>query len=81
MVGECNQQRTDCPYLEQGCYSDTHHEFFPKHKYRTKLERAFRNLTANTVQICRAEHDEIHATIRPPKKPSRQEMKRAVDGT
>jgi hypothetical protein len=88
--GECNSCNEECKYFEQppkpvladtqehGGYSDTHHLYWPKKFYTTLLEKAFVELEENKVQTCRAEHDEIHATEKPPRKPSRSEMIQAV---
>lgn len=72
MRGECLEQRPNCPY--RTCYSDTHHLFYPRSEYRTKLEKDFRNLDENKVVICRFEHDQIHASLEVPEKPTREVM-------
>ena len=66
----------ECRYAPD-CYVDTHHQYYPKKKYRGGVERQFRELDIHKVVICRALHDEIHATERPPKKPSRSGMLRS----
>lgn len=65
----CPNPRPDCKYAKDGCFSDEHHLFWPKNQYTSKLEKLYRELPEHKVQICRAEHDERHATERPPKKP------------
>ena len=75
MKGECPNPRPDCKYAELGgCFSDTHHLFYPRRSYRSRVEQDFRELPENKVQICREEHDERHATEPIPKKPSREVM-------
>lgn len=67
-----------CKYLTSGgCFADDHHLYFPKSWYRTKIEQEFRELFV--ANICRRIHDEIHAVTQPPPKPSRKEMKEAID--
>ena len=79
MKGECPNPRPDCKYAELGgCFSDTHHLFYPRRDYRRPTERDFRELPENKEQLCRAEHDERHATELPPEKPSRVEMLGAI---
>lgn len=73
----CNPS-PECKYYETGCFEDVHHLYWPKSEYRSELERNFRNLGSNTMRICRATHDDIHATERPPVKPSRETMLREV---
>lgn len=79
MKGECPNPRPDCKYAELGgCFSDTHHLFYPRRSYTSKTEKAFRELPDNKEQLCRAEHDELHATERPPLKPSSAEILAAL---
>jgi len=80
MIRECPTPQEGCPYAEQGCFSDTHHLFYPRRDYRRGVEKRFRELPENKEQICRWEHDERHATELPPEKPSREEMLRAIGG-
>ena len=51
---------------------DTHHLFYPRCDYKTRTERLFRRAFA--IPINRGVHNEIHATIKPPRKPSRAVM-------
>lgn len=53
-------------------FIDTHHLFWPKADYTTELERKFRG--AFIVPTVRYIHDELHAAIAPPLKPSRGTM-------
>lgn len=71
MLGPCiNPERPGCLYRR----SIGHHLYWPKRAYETDLEKAFRNLPENIVQMCRCAEQMIHDTMRPPKKPSVEEM-------
>jgi len=61
MKGICPNETPECKYFatDGGCYSDAHHTFG---RFKTGIAKEFANLAINKVQICRAEHDEIHAT-------------------
>lgn len=61
-----------------GCREDVHHRIFPRNQYRSGVAKEYRELEENKVRICRAEHDEIHATEYPPEKPPVAEMREAV---
>ena len=74
MKGECPNPRPDCPYAQQGCFSDEHHLYFPRVDYRDIMASEFRNLPENKEQICRREHDERHAVEQPPERPPREQM-------
>lgn len=67
----------ECRYAPD-CYRDVHHAYWPKRRYKGGVERQFRELEVNKTDICRALHDEIHATEQPPKKPSRNEMLQVI---
>lgn len=67
-----------CPYYSTGCFEDTHHVFYPSGDYITPVERLFRNIPENKVEICRREHEDVHATEQPPLKPSYDVMEHAV---
>lgn len=69
----------ECKLWERGqCKMDTHHEYWPKRDYRTQVEREFRSLPENQVELCRAEHDTLHETTLPPIKPNRDFMLSAI---
>ena len=78
--GECPEPRPDCPYagLRGGCFSDEHHLFFPEVDYRDIMGSEFRELAENKEYICRWDHDEIHATEMPPKRPPREQILGAI---
>lgn len=74
-----------CPEPLRGCkydppYADNHHKVWPGSEYTTPTEKRYRNLECNVVRgICRCMHDLEHLK-KPPKKPSVEEMRRAVYG-
>lgn len=72
----CPESNEQCKYYasEGGCYQNEHHLYWPRRDYTSSVERAFRQLPENKELICRAEHDELHATESPPPMPSRNEM-------
>lgn len=74
---ECYNENQECPYYEEGCYSDLHHSYWPSTDYTGPIENKFRELPENKVQTCRDEHDEIHAN-EPPQKPSLEVMEHAL---
>lgn len=77
----CNKNSQDhCPVFGQegACYEDIHHKYWPRRDYRTQVERQFRSLDINKVKICRAMHNEIHASRRKSDKPPREGMLRAI---
>lgn len=73
MKTPCNENRESCPYQYSGCFEDTHHLMWPKRDYKTPVERRYRELPENKVQLCRDLHDLEHYQ-EPPEKPSREEM-------
>lgn len=75
---ECFNENPECKYYEQGCHASTHHLYYPRRNYRNSLERQFRELPENKVQLCRSEHDELHLNEDPPDKPSRAVMLGAI---
>lgn len=72
----CNPS-PECKYFGH-CFEDVDHIYWPRRNYKTSIERSFRELDENKQVICRALHDERHATEQPPKKPSRDEMLQAI---
>lgn len=73
-TGACSpEQRADCPLL-QCVGTDKHHTEYPANAYRTKVEKTFRNLPFNKLQIPRCVHNAIHASGYVPEKPTRDEM-------
>lgn len=67
------EQNDACKYYPN-CYEDTHHLLYPSADYTTPLERLYRSLDDNKVEMCRQQHDELHRTQQPPEKPTREEM-------
>ncbi len=73
-----NQQECRLRDSQLGCREDVHHRAFMRRDYSRGIARAYRELEENKVLICRAEHEEIHATQRPPEMPSIEVMHQAV---
>lgn len=61
-----------------GCREDVHHKWWYARFYNRGIAKVFRELEENKVRICRAEHEEIHATQKPPEMPSIEVMQQAV---
>jgi hypothetical protein len=59
-------------------FSDTHHRYFEAKNYATGVAKVFRELPENKEQLCRFEHNELHATTAPPIKPERAFMIQAI---
>jgi hypothetical protein len=73
-----------CPPPVRGCKYDRpfisrHHKYWPRSWYKTPLEKAFRSDPRNIVRMCDCEHRLEHLK-KPPKKPSKQEMRRFLGG-
>lgn len=65
----------DCPIKDKvECFEDIHHEYWPKSKYKTKVEKTFRELDDHKKLMCRGKHNDIHAESPEPEKPNRDEM-------
>jgi len=81
--GEFYPENTDCEapgmcrYPEP--YQDNHHIFYEARDYQTSVERKFRNLGCNMIEICRCKHDEIHALEEKPDKPEVADMIEAIE--
>jgi hypothetical protein len=77
----CQFEDTElCPvYQQEGeCYEDRHHLYYPANEYKTPIEKRFRRLGVNVVEMCRALHNVEHAVwIRTPK-PSRDFMAQTI---
>ena len=61
-----------------GCREDVHHRIWPRNQYQSGVAKEYRDLEINKVRICRAQHNDIHATERPPQKLSNAEMREVV---
>lgn len=66
-MGCTPEQRAACPLREH--FQDCHHKFWPRRWYETETGKAFRNLPENKEILCRNEHNELHRTEMPPRKP------------
>lgn len=78
--GECPDPVPECQYFntDAGCFSDTDHLYSPAYRYKTLIEKTFRELPSNKQQICRRLHDLKNATEPHPEKPSREFMCQAI---
>lgn len=77
MRGECSpEQQLACPLREH--FTDLHHTYYPASDYRSRVERQFRQLPENKEQLCRNEHNEIHAQEPEAIKPPRDFMLNAI---
>ena len=76
MRNGCESSGDHCPLKKP--FTDRHHLFYPRSAYRTPIEKAFRDLPENKVDICRCLHNYLHRTEPIPKKPSREEMLEAI---
>lgn len=76
-----NRNSEGCPvYQATGhCFEDVHHLYYPRRSYQSGVSRDFRELDENKIIMCRAEHNEKHATERPPLKPGLDFMKNAIN--
>lgn len=66
-----------CRYYPD-CFEDVDHLYWPRRNYKTQVEKQFRELDENKTLVCRALHEERHATERPPQKPPREVMIQAI---
>jgi hypothetical protein len=80
MAEACPFETPDCKYfnLSSGCFSDIHHLYFPRREYRSPTEKRFRELSENKVQLCRQDHDDLHAVTDIPEKPDLEIMRQAI---
>lgn len=70
-------QNSDCPI--KGCPTeDEHHLFWPGNEYQGTLEKTFRNLPDNKVDICRRLHEWIHKVEPIPEKPDHEQMRKTI---
>jgi hypothetical protein len=79
MARACPTPREGCPYVDAGtCHLSEHHEYYPANEYKSELEKAFRTLPMNIVELRRCDHDDVHRTQEPPEKPRVEEMAKAI---
>lgn len=69
-IGECN----DVCFRPGGPVKDRHHLAWPRDKYRTAVERQYRDAGCMVVEACRCKHVSLHETYNPPPKPDRFTM-------
>jgi len=60
------------------CFVDRHHLYFPRADYSTPLEKTFRSLGQNIIELCRWAHIQLHKEQEPPPKPDQQTMAEIV---
>jgi hypothetical protein len=53
---------------------EKHHLYWPRTRYKTQLERKFRNHPNNIVLMPHTLHQVLHLRNKPPKKPSPEAM-------
>lgn len=71
--GLCSaEQVAACPLQQH--LTDTHHLAYPRRQYVKGIDKLWRELSINKIQICRALHNAIHASGYIPEKPAREEM-------
>lgn len=68
-----------CASMCEGCplskpYSDQHHLAYYRPDYISRVERQWRELEFNKIDICRCLHNAIHTSGYVPDKPSREVM-------
>lgn len=70
------EMRERCPIfeLEGECYEDKHHLYWPSSDYNGRVDKEFRQLEVNKMDICRWLHNTLHAVALPPEKPTRSVM-------
>lgn len=81
MITGCpDPNKAGCPYIGRkgSCRANTHHLYFPARNYKSPVQNAFRELLENKVQLCMFEHQTLHETEFPPRKPSLPDMLSAL---
>lgn len=75
MNRRCPELNSECRYAgTPECRLTVHHQYWPRRDYKKPVEKQFRELAVNKEMLPRCDHDELHATTRPPEKPTRDEM-------
>lgn len=59
-------------------FHDVHHLYYPRKAYRGMPAAKFRNLPCHKVRLHRTVHNEIHAVVPPPRKPTTAQMMEAI---
>lgn len=75
-IGECYEV---C-FHPEGKHTNRHHLAFERAKYRTSIERQYRECGSMVVQACACLHADLHAQYAPPPKPERFTMIDVADG-
>lgn len=58
---------------------DSHHVFWTKTEYTTRIEKRFRNTPGLVIPTPLTNHNLLHRRLTPPPKPERQEMVNVMD--
>jgi hypothetical protein len=70
MAERCPVAQDDCKYAgTRYCQLTVHHRFWPRRDYSTEAAHDFRELPENKELLSRCDHDELHRTEEPPRKP------------
>lgn len=85
--GECPNRALSCKYYPK-CFSDEHHEYYPRRIYEEGYDNPdhnvmaarWRNLGSKLVQLCRLEHDWEHE-LEPPQRPPLDHMVEELEAT
>jgi hypothetical protein len=59
--------------------TNRHHLWWPRKDYQSPLERKFRGLSCHIVVMDVRAHQLLHILTAPPEKPSREDMKAAIE--
>jgi len=72
----CPNENDQCKYAPD-CYSDNHHIYG---RPKSGIAKKFGSLIQNQLQLCRVEHEELHALDGVIPLPDIDTMKRAING-
>lgn len=61
------------------CFIDVHHLYHPRKDYKTPVEKQFRELDENKVEMCRDWHNADHAVFAAPTKPVLEAMQATIE--
>ena len=69
--------RSQCPRAKH--FKNTQHIYRPESDYQTDLEKRFRNLGENTIEMCAFKHCIDDTTLPEPEKPSEEYMRWRIE--
>lgn len=78
----CRKNRPDCPWRDRklGCHVIKHHLYWPESDYTEPLEREFRELDVNRVEMCKQDEENVHRAFpNGPPKPTLEVMNHIVE--